>query len=155
MKIPHKSAFESQTFATDRLIPDYGNRSHFNGIFDNAVKFICDAQLRDRSLYRRFAAVFGTEADDSNRGWRCEYWGKLMRGACFICAYTQDSELYSILEEGVRELLAHTAASANFPAGICGGASMCCSVFSISAKYAAMRRSSPISARLCAATPIT
>lgn len=106
MKIPHKSAFESQTFATDRFIPDYGNRSHFNGIFDNAVKFICDAQLRDRSLYRRFAAVFGTEADDSNRGWRCEYWGKLMRGACFICAYTQDSELYSILEEGVRELLA-------------------------------------------------
>ena len=106
MKIPHKSAFESQTFATDRFIPDYGNRSHFNGIFDNAVKFICDTQLRDRSLYRRFAAVFGTEADDSNRGWRCEYWGKLMRGACFICAYTQDSELYSILEEGVRELLA-------------------------------------------------
>ena len=74
MKIPHKSAFESQTFATDRLIPDYGNRSHFNGIFDNAVKFICDAQLRDP----RFTAALppcsaprqttATAAGDANTG---------------------------------------------------------------------------------------
>ncbi len=105
MNIPHTSAFEAQSFATDRFIPDYGNRAYFDGIFGRAVDFVRTAQLGDRSLYRRFAAVFGTNADDPNRGWRCEYWGKLMRGACFVCAYTRDEELYSMLEESVRDLI--------------------------------------------------
>lgn len=105
MKTSHDSIFEHNGFATDRLIPDYDNRAAFDGVLRRAVMFITSAQLYDEELYKRFSALFGTCADDPNRGWRCEYWGKLMRGACFVCAYTRDEKLYSILENSVRDLL--------------------------------------------------
>ena len=46
-------------------------------------------------------AVQGGYIDDENLGWRGEYWGKMMRGACITYKYTQSSKLYGILENTV------------------------------------------------------
>ena len=105
MKTEHESLFEHNRWESDRLIPDHAAKKDFGGIFERAVRFVCDTQLYDGELYRRFAELFGSNSDDSNLGWRCEYWGKTMRGACWVCAYLQDEKLYSLLEESVRRLL--------------------------------------------------
>ncbi|MEE1491367.1 MAG: glycoside hydrolase family 127 protein [Massilioclostridium sp.] len=39
------------------------------------------------------------------QNWRGEFWGKNMRGACWLYQYTKDEELYDILEYSVRDLL--------------------------------------------------
>ena len=43
--------------------------------------------------------------DDPDKGWRGEYWGKMMRGAAFVYAYSRDPELYAILAETVRDMM--------------------------------------------------
>ena len=59
----------------------------------------------DRALWKRFADQFHAEDADSDGGWRGEYWGKMMRGACLTYAYTRTEELYHILEETIRDML--------------------------------------------------
>lgn len=48
---------------------------------------------------------FRTDADVHDAGWRGEYWGKMMRGACFVYDYTRSPALYEILTLTVRDLL--------------------------------------------------
>lgn len=45
------------------------------------------------------------DVDDRDEGWRGEYWGKMMRGACFTYAYTQNEKLYRVLTDTVKDLL--------------------------------------------------
>ena len=78
------------------------------GYIDNAIRFIEDYQLIDPPQWKRFVDQFrATEpkADDNDVGWRGEYWGKMMRGACFTYAYTQNPELYGTLCETVRDMM--------------------------------------------------
>lgn len=77
----------------------------YSGIAEDHVLFTERKQLKDRALWHKFASVFGAGADDADRGWRSEYWGKMMRGACLVYRLTADEELYGILTETVRELL--------------------------------------------------
>ncbi len=77
-----------------------------NGIMDKAVRFVLKNQLKDRALWKRFTEVFTTHEDTENTRWRGEYFGKQMRGAVMIYAYTRDEELYGILTETVSDLLA-------------------------------------------------
>ncbi len=62
-------------------------------------------QLLDKKTWDKFVEVFTEDSDDHDIGWRCEYWGKMMRGACLTYRYHGDDELYSMLEYAVRELL--------------------------------------------------
>ncbi len=62
-------------------------------------------QLLDKKTWDKFVEVFTENSDDHDIGWRCEYWGKMMRGACLTYRYHGDGELYSMLEYAVRELL--------------------------------------------------
>ena len=39
-------------------------------------------QLLDKKTWDKFVEVFTENSDDHDVGWRCEYWGKMMRGAC-------------------------------------------------------------------------
>ncbi|MFR1517940.1 MAG: beta-L-arabinofuranosidase domain-containing protein [Clostridia bacterium] len=79
---------------------------HFTGDFDRAIRFVQEKQLKNAAVWKQLADPFRTGcADDENFGWRGEYWGKLMRGACLTYAYTQDETLYEILEASVRDLL--------------------------------------------------
>ena len=62
-------------------------------------------QLLDKKTWDKFVEVFTENSDDHDIGWRCEYWGKMMRGACLTYRYHGDDNLYAMLEYAVRELL--------------------------------------------------
>lgn len=62
-------------------------------------------QLLDKKTWDKFVEVFTENSDDHDIGWRCEYWGKMMRGACLTYRYHGDDKLYSVLDYAVRELL--------------------------------------------------
>ena len=66
-------------------------------------------QLLDAPLWAKFVSLFRFPSDDADAGWRCEYWGKMMRGACFTLASLpageETDELYAVLEITVRDLL--------------------------------------------------
>ena len=101
MKTAENTIFESGKFALDF---DTDNNAKFTGIFDGAVRYICENQLYDISLWRKFAYQYSFSSDNGGY-WKCEYWGKMMRGACFICNYTKDERLYNILKDSVIDLL--------------------------------------------------
>ena len=62
-------------------------------------------QLLEKKTWDKFVEVFTENSDDHDMGWRCEYWGKMMRGACLTYRYHGTDELYSMLEYAVRSLL--------------------------------------------------
>ena len=76
----------------------------WNGIIDESVRFVEETQLLRTDLWSRFVQQFKEDADFEG-GWRGEYWGKMMRGACFVYAYSQNETLYAILEDTIRDML--------------------------------------------------
>ncbi len=90
---------------TDQLFLPCPGFCRFSGPFDRAVRFIQENQLLDATLWARFAEQFTRPSDDHDLGWRCEYWGKLMRGGTLVWSYTQDPELYRQLEAAARAML--------------------------------------------------
>jgi DUF1680 family protein len=76
----------------------------YNGLIDEAVRFVEKIQLLDRSLWEKAIDVF--EYGGFEEGWHGEFWGKLMRGGCMVYKYTKSEELYNILTDAVRGLIA-------------------------------------------------
>lgn len=81
-------------------------KKEFRGIADDMIRLIERGQLKDEKLWKLVTKQFAGTPDDADHGWRGEYWGKLMRGACMVWQYTHDEELYEILERAVLSLLA-------------------------------------------------
>lgn len=77
----------------------------YHGIADEMIRLVEAEQLKDRALWELAAGQFLGTPDDADLGWRGEYWGKLMRGACMTWQYTKDSELYDVLTDAVKGLL--------------------------------------------------
>lgn len=77
----------------------------YSGIADEMIRFVEKIQLKDKKLWKLVCEQFSACSDAKDDGWRGEYWGKLMRGACLTYQYTKDEELYAVLTETVRELL--------------------------------------------------
>ena len=77
----------------------------YEGIIEKALFFVLENQLLNRSLWKSFVNVFKTKEDSDDLRWRCEYWGKMMRGACLCYQYCGDKKLYETLEETVKDLL--------------------------------------------------
>ena len=88
----------------DVFFTDYNNSYKFNGFIDDYFNLIQKEQLMDTKLWHRFVSQFINKTD-TNFGWKCEFWGKIMRGACFVFSYTQDKALYSVLNESVKQML--------------------------------------------------
>lgn len=84
---------------------DKKRTSHYHGRVDDMIRFVEKAQLLDRSLWKRFVDQFREEDADGDGGWRGEYWGKMMRGACLTYQYTRNPELYEILTETVKDMM--------------------------------------------------
>lgn len=82
-----------------------GGSYKFNGIIDQSVKFVEDTQLLRTDLWKRFVHQFKEEDADAEGGWRCEYWGKMMRGACFVYEYSQNPQLYQVLTDTIKDML--------------------------------------------------
>lgn len=100
--------FYSNRLRTDRLFSLPEGAVSLSGELDAAIRFIEDYQLMDSDLWKKFALQFANtpiKADDPNNGWRGEFWGKMMRGACFVYSYTQNKELYRILTDSVRDMM--------------------------------------------------
>ena len=79
--------------------------SEFDGKVAESIDFVIQKQLKDRVYWKKFVNVFRTKEDVADEGWRGEYFGKMMRGACLTYRYNPDEELYMILEDTVRDLL--------------------------------------------------
>ncbi|MBQ7638775.1 MAG: glycoside hydrolase family 127 protein [Clostridia bacterium] len=84
------------------MFPD---RCEINGVFSDYLEIITKRQLLDRELWKKCVEVFSSGIDDNDRGWRGEYWGKMMRGACLVYRVTRNEELYSVLTGAVEGLL--------------------------------------------------
>ncbi len=80
-------------------------KGDYSGIADEMARFIERIQLKDRSLWTIFAHQFAVAPDEVDNGWRGEYWGKMMRGACMTYQYTRDPDLYDLLTEAVLSLM--------------------------------------------------
>lgn len=88
---------------TDEFFVDYANRLEFSGYVDDTANFI-EEFLLDGNVFARFVDQFRHEYDGKG-GWRGEFWGKMMRGACFTYSYTKNSALYSVLQNSVKDIL--------------------------------------------------
>lgn len=78
-----------------------------SGMADTAAVHTQNEELKKLN-WTRLVDPFRYKTDtyrDTWQNWRGEFWGKYMRGACFTYAYTQDEELYAIMEATVRDLL--------------------------------------------------
>ena len=88
--------------------------ARYTGAADRYVDFTMDHQLLHPETWKKFVRVFRADSDDADLGWRGEYWGKMMRGACLIYRYNQDARLYAVLEETVRDMLSAQRADGRF-----------------------------------------
>jgi DUF1680 family protein len=78
----------------------------YQGVIDDSIRFIQENQLKDIQYWKLFIKQFKLgNVDDQKLSWRGEYWGKMMRGASLTYIYTQDNELYDIIEKSVRDML--------------------------------------------------
>ena len=90
--------------SADKLFSDNDNRFRYEGFVDRVFRFVSEKQLMRTELWARFVQQFREDAD-YDAGWRGEYWGKMMRGACFVYAYTRDPALYRVLCDTVCDLM--------------------------------------------------
>ena len=60
---------------------------------------LSEKQLLKADLWYDFAEQFSDQIDGSDDGWRGEYWGKMMRGGCFVYSYTKNKKLLEILTD--------------------------------------------------------
>ncbi len=90
---------------TDKYFIDYSNKFKFDEITDRTMKFTEDNQLLKDDLWIDFAEQFSDQIDGSDDGWRGEYWGKMMRGGCFVYSYTKNPKLLEVLTNTVRHIL--------------------------------------------------
>jgi len=80
------------------------NEAKYIGFINNAFEFVESKQMLRPELWERFVNQFRFDADFDG-GWRCEYWGKMMRAACLVYSYSHNIDLYSILEKTVKDMI--------------------------------------------------
>ena len=90
--------------STDTFWTDYANEIKYKGFMDTAFRYIEKNQLLRTDLWKRFVQQFREDAD-YDAGWRGEYWGKMMRGACFCYSYIKTPQLYRVLTDTVEDMI--------------------------------------------------
>ncbi len=89
---------------TDKFFYSQSDKK-FEGCLDQSLKFIDKIQLKDTATWKKCVNQFRVKADTDKAWWSGEFWGKMMRGACFCYSYSKDPELYSVLRGAVEDLL--------------------------------------------------
>lgn len=90
---------------TDTLFANYSNSFKYTNIIDKTIKFVEDFDLLSEGKWNRFVSQYSGNPDDEDLGWRGEYWGKMMRGSCFVYSYTKNEKLYKTLVDTVVKML--------------------------------------------------
>lgn len=91
--------------STDTFFLDNCIGMSYNGYANTIIRYIEEKQLLDEALWNRFIEQFTFDSDDEDCGWRGEYWGKMMRGGCFVYQYTKSDKLFACLTDAVRGML--------------------------------------------------
>ena len=92
--------------STDRFVGLPPGAAKFAGPMAEAAAFVERKSLLDPKLWCVFVSQFKRGSEDNlDMGWRSEYWGKMMRGACITYEYDRNEALYAVMEETVRDLL--------------------------------------------------
>ena len=99
---------ESQYISREKTDSVFNIDADFNysGVIDKNIRFIEKVQLLDDELWSLISKQFTFNPDDEDNGWRGEYWGKIMRGACEVYNYTKSESLYNTLEKTVCDIIA-------------------------------------------------
>lgn len=114
-KICHKGSAWAPRINTDQLFPLPSGSVSSTGYLNDAIKYVEKIQLMDSDLWALFVNQFRQgNVDDHDKGWRGEYWGKMMRGACFCYQCTGDEKLYAAMEATVRDMLSVQGADGRF-----------------------------------------
>lgn len=92
-------------YETDEQFVDLAQSRDFFGAMDKNAKFIEQYQLQNEEDWNLFVKQFAIASDIGDDGWRGEYFGKMMRGACMTYQYTQNEALYNCLYQAVQKLL--------------------------------------------------
>ncbi len=100
---PENSAYKYRP-DTDVLFQLPAGSYNYSGVIDREIRHIEKAHLMNPKTWALFVNQFRSNVDDDG-AWRCEYWGKMMRGACFTYEYTKNIELYKVLTDTVNDLL--------------------------------------------------
>ncbi len=79
--------------------------AEYSSLLDGYFSFLTEEQLKDETLWKLLVKQFEEKSDAGDNGWRGEFWGKLMRGASMVYAYSHDKELYRVMEKTVEDLL--------------------------------------------------
>ena len=83
-----------------------GIRYSYNDALSAELDKLTRVQLYDTRAWQKFVNLFKNPGvDDHDRGWRGEYWGKMMRGACFTYSVTGDETLYRVIADTCRDML--------------------------------------------------
>lgn len=90
---------------TDTLFEAVPGSFNYDCEYDFAARFVESHQSKNTTLWKLFVEQFKIQVDANDGGWSGEFYGKMMRGACWIYKYTQDEELYYVLETTVRDLM--------------------------------------------------
>ena len=93
-------------YFTDTQLMDQTQLRKYSGIMDKQACFIEEHQLFNEEDWILFVAQFESTPDDADKGWRGEYFGKMMRGACMTYQYTKNEQLYTLLYNVAERMLA-------------------------------------------------
>ena len=88
--------------------------ANYDGLPDEVARFVIKNQLLDKNAWNHFVYAYKNNVDIPDKGWRGEYWGKMMRGACLTYMYTGDEELYNVLTEAAIDMLHAETARGTF-----------------------------------------
>lgn len=77
----------------------------FTGLTEEVFQFVENFHLTDEIHWRRFVEQFRIHSDVEDRGWKGEFWGKMMRGASLVYAYTKNETLYRTLSKTVEDMI--------------------------------------------------
>lgn len=92
-------------YDTDAQIMDLTGKRRLRGIIDRQARFIEEHQLMCEEDWNLFVMQFASPVDDHDRGWRGEYFGKMMRGASMTYQYTKNERLYRLLYKTAEKML--------------------------------------------------
>ncbi len=79
--------------------------ARYLGYTDKMISFIENFVVSDTEMWKVFVDQFRIHSDSDDAGWRGEYWGKMMRGACFLYTYNRSEELYRALTDTILDIL--------------------------------------------------
>ena len=75
------------------------------GYAGEMIAYTIKNQLLDEATWKLFVNQFRTHPDGDTRGWRGEFWGKMMRAGSLTYRATADEALYAALTTGVEDML--------------------------------------------------